>query len=119
MARRLTPDARRRNHPRRFDLSLPAGPHSPPMPRVRIGDLELFHDDDGTGEPVLLLMGLGGDHHGWDLVRRDLARRHHLVLIDNRDAGASDEATGAYGFQDMAADALGVMDHLGVERFHL
>jgi len=89
------------------------------MPRVRIGDLELFHDSEGTGEPVLLLMGLGGDHHGWDLVRRDLSRRHQLILIDNRDAGASDEATGAYGLQDMAADALGVMDRLGVARFHL
>src|ERR1051325_5107766 len=119
MRRRLTPHVRRRNHPRRFDLPVSAGPHSPPMARVRIGDLEISHDSEGTGEPVLLLMGLGGDHHGWDLVRRDLARRHRLVLIDNRDAGASDEARGAYGLADMAADALGVMDRLGVERFHL
>jgi len=89
------------------------------MPRVRIGDLELFHEVDGAGEPVLLVMGLGGEHHAWDLVRRDLARRHRLVLVDNRDAGASDEARAAYGPGDMASDALGVMDHLGVERFHV
>jgi pimeloyl-ACP methyl ester carboxylesterase len=89
------------------------------MPRARVGDLELFYDVDGAGEPVLLLMGLGGDHHGWDLVRADLARRHRLVLVDNRDAGASDEARAPYGIVDMAADALGVMDHLGIERFHL
>src|SRR6266566_4009628 len=62
------------------------------MPRVRIGDLELFHTADGAGEPVLL---------------------------DNRDAGASDEARGSYGTGDMAADALGVIDHLGIERFHV
>ena len=89
------------------------------MPRVRIGDLELFHEVDGAGEPVLLVMGLGGEHHAWDLVRRDLARRHRLVLVDNRDAGASDEVRAAYGTGDMAADALGVMDHLGIERFHV
>src|SRR5436309_14719930 len=89
------------------------------MPRVRIGELELFHTTDGVGEPVLLLMGLGGEHHAWDLVRRELARRHRLVLVDNRDAGASDEAHRPYGMADMAADALGVMDHLGLERFHL
>jgi 3-oxoadipate enol-lactonase len=89
------------------------------MPRVRIGDLELFHETDGAGEPVLMLMGLGGEHHAWDLVRRDLARRHRLVLIDNRDAGASDEARGPYGTGDMAADAVGLMDHLGIERFHV
>src|SRR5258705_273750 len=59
------------------------------MPRVRIGELELFHTADGAGEPVLLVMGLGGEHHAWDLVRRELARRYRLVLLDNRDAGAS------------------------------
>src|SRR5437870_3442692 len=89
------------------------------MPRVRIGELELFHTADGAGEPVLLVMGLGGEHHAWDLVRRELARRYHLVLLDNRDAGASDEARGRYGTGDMAADALGVIDHLGIERFHV
>src|SRR5438128_837936 len=64
------------------------------MPHVRIGQLELFHETDGAGEPVLLLMGLGGDHHAWGAVRRELARRHRLVLLDNRDAGASDGARG-------------------------
>jgi len=89
------------------------------MPRVRIGELELFHTADGAGEPVLLVMGLGGEHHAWDLVRRELARRYRLVLLDNRDAGASDEARGPYGLGEMAMDAIGLMDHLGIERFHL
>jgi len=89
------------------------------MPRVRIGELELFHTIDGAGEPVLLVMGLGGEHRAWDLVRRELARRYRLVLVDNRDAGASDEANRPYGTGDMAADALGVIDHLGIERFHV
>ena len=89
------------------------------MPRLRVGDLELFHDVDGAGEPLLLLTGLGGDHHAFDLVRRDLARRHRLVLIDHRDAGASDEARCAYALGDLATDALAVMDALGIERFHV
>jgi len=89
------------------------------MPHVRIGQLELFHETDGAGEPVLLLMGLGGDHHAWGAVRRELARRHRLVLLDNRDAGASDEAQASYGTADMAADALGVLNHLGIERLHV
>src|SRR5579885_3627835 len=89
------------------------------MPRVRVGALELAYETDGEGDPLLLLMGLGGEHHGWDLLRPELVRRHRLVLLDNRDAGVSDEATGPYGIADMAADALGVMDQLGIERFHL
>src|SRR2546422_6470858 len=74
------------------------------MPRARVGELELFYDTDGSGEPVLLLMGLGGEHHAWDLMRPDLARRYRLVLVDNRDAGASSEARGAYTLDDMAGD---------------
>src|SRR2546425_13153281 len=89
------------------------------MPRVCVGELELFYDTDGAGEPVLLLMGLGGEHHAWDLVRPDLARRYRLVLVDNRDAGASSEARGAYTLDDMAGDAPGVMGAFGVEAFHV
>jgi pimeloyl-ACP methyl ester carboxylesterase len=89
------------------------------MPRAHLGDLELFYEIDGAGEPVLLLMGLGGEHRAWDLQRSELARRYRLVLLDNRDAGASGEARASYGTADMAADALALMDHLGVERFHV
>ena len=89
------------------------------MPRLRVGDLELAYEVCGDGAPLLLLMGLGGDRQGWDLVRPELARRHRLVLLDNRDAGESAEAAGPYGLADMAADAVALMDALGIERFHV
>ncbi len=89
------------------------------MPRVRVSDLEIAYETEGSGEPLLLLMGLGGDRHGWALARPELARRHRLILVDNRDAGESGHASGPYGLADMAGDALAVMDHLGIERFHV
>ena len=89
------------------------------MATVRVGDLDLHYEVDGQGEPLLCLMGLGGARGAWDLVRPELARRHRLILVDNRDAGDSAEASGAYGLADMANDALAVLDHLGVERFHV
>ncbi len=89
------------------------------MPRLRVGDLELAYEVCGDGAPLLLLMGLGGDRQGWDLLRPHLARRHRLVLIDNRDAGESVEAAAPYGLPAVAADALAVMDHLAIERFHV
>ena len=89
------------------------------MPRARVGELELFYDEEGAGEPVIVLMGLGGDHQGWHFVRPELARHHRVILLDNRDAGASDEARSPYGLADMAMDAVGLMDQLGIERFHV
>jgi pimeloyl-ACP methyl ester carboxylesterase len=64
-------------------------------------------------------MGLGGERRAWDLQRTELASHHRLILLDNRDAGASDEARAPYGTGDMASDALALMDHLGIERFHV
>lgn len=89
------------------------------MASVRVGDLDLRYEVDGQGEPLLCLMGLGGALGAWDLVRPELARRHRLILVDNRDAGTSSEAAGPYGLADMASDALAVMDHLRIERFHV
>ncbi len=93
------------------------------MARLRVGTLQIAYETDGVagGDPVLLflLMGLGGARQAWDLVRPVLARDHRLILIDNRDAGESDEATSGYGIVDMARDALGVLDHLGIGRSHV
>ena len=89
------------------------------MPRARLGDVDLHWEEQGAGDPLVLLMGLGGDLHGWDLVRADLARRHRLVLLDNRDAGGSGAASAPYEIADMAADALALLDRLGIERFHV
>ena len=89
------------------------------MPHATAGGLRLFYDTQGDGEPLLLLPGLGADHHLFDLQREAFARRHRLILVDNRDAGASDEAPSPYGIAEMAQDALAVVDRVGGGRFHV
>ena len=90
------------------------------MPHATAGGLRLFYDTHGEGEPLLLLPGLGADHHLFDLQREAFARQHRLILVDPRDAGQSDEAGAPYGIADMAEDAVSVMDHAAPgERFHV
>jgi pimeloyl-ACP methyl ester carboxylesterase len=89
------------------------------MPHASAGGLRVFYETHGEGEPLLLLPGLGADHHLFDLQREALARQHRLILVDNRDAGASDEAGASYGIAEMAQDALAVADHVGAGRFHV
>ena len=72
-----------------------------------------------NGPPVLMIQGLGTDKHGWDLQRIALAPRYRTIALDNRGAGRSDKPFGAYSLEQMADDAIAVLDHAGVESAHV
>ena len=72
-----------------------------------------------NGPPVLMVQGLGADKHGWDLQRLALASRYRTIALDNRGAGRSDKPFGVYSLEQMADDAMSVLDHAGVESAHI
>jgi len=69
--------------------------------------------------PVLMIQGLGTDKHGWDLQRFALAPKYRTIALDNRGAGRSDKPFGRYSLEQMADDAIAVLDHAGVETAHV
>lgn len=69
--------------------------------------------------PVLLVQGLGAEKNSWNLQRAALALRHYTVALDNRGAGRSDKPTGSYTLEQMADDAIAVLDHAGVGSAHI
>lgn len=71
------------------------------------------------GEPLLLIQGLGADRRGWAFQRFALARRFRLYLVDNRGAGGSDKPHGPYDLEEMAEEALAVLDAEGVRSAHV
>ena len=68
---------------------------------------------------VLMIQGLGADKHGWDMQRFVLAARYRVVAFDNRGAGRSDKPFGHYSLEQMADDAIAVLDHAGIETAHV
>jgi 3-oxoadipate enol-lactonase len=68
---------------------------------------------------VLMIQGLGADKHGWDLQRIPLSLHYRVIALDNRGAGRSDKPLGAYSLEQMADDAIAVLDAVGVERAHI
>lgn len=84
---------------------------------VTAGDIEMYYEIHGQGEPLLLIMGFGGCtlDWGWVLPRR-LAERYRIIMFDNRGAGRSDQPPGPYSTRQMADDAANLMDALGLER---
>ena len=89
------------------------------MPFADVNGLTLFHDERGTGEPLLCVMGLASDHQAWALQLDAFAERFRTIVFDNRDVGASTICEEDYEIADLAADALALADHLELERFHL
>lgn len=68
---------------------------------------------------VLMIQGLGADKHGWDMQRFSLARHYRVIAFDNRGAGRSDKPFGVYSIEQMADDAIAVLDHAGVSAAHV
>ena len=89
------------------------------MPIVEAGGQRLYYEEHGEGEPLLAVMGLGGDHTAWLLQVPVWSASHRLVVFDNRDVGQSSQAEGDYEVRDMADDALALADALGLDSFHL
>ena len=69
--------------------------------------------------PILFIQGLGTDKNGWNLQRLATAPWYQAVALDNRGAGRSDKPHGAYSLEQMADDAISVLDHAGFETAHV
>jgi pimeloyl-ACP methyl ester carboxylesterase len=73
----------------------------------------------GSGEPLLLIMGLGATHVWWHRLTPILAARFRTILFDNRGVGESDMPPGPYDMATMADDAVAVLDAAKVDSAHV
>ena len=114
------------------------------MPKIQANGMTLEYESRGdpNAEPILLIMGLGGQLTRWSgaFTAKLAARGYRVIMFDNRDVGLSEriDAAGApdmgavidaviagrkapvaYTLDDMAADAVGLLDALGIERAHI
>jgi aminoacrylate hydrolase len=89
------------------------------MPSVSIGDAEIYYEEAGQGEPLLLVPGLSGQGSFW--AHQVEAFKHHFRVIvhDHRGAGRSTHSHIKYSVEQMADDVLRLMDALGIDSAHL
>lgn len=80
---------------------------------------KIYWDEQGSGEPLLLIMGLGYPSSLWHRSRPLLAQRFRTVAFDNRGVGLSDVPPGPYSIATMASDAAAVLDAAGIDRAHI
>lgn len=112
---------------------------------AKVGDIELCYEDwgDKNAPAFLLIMGLGAQMLLWpdDLCRQLVQKGYRVIRFDNRDIGLSSKikiksapmhdlvrmgrfslglkSPSPYTLYDMAADAIGLLDYLGIKKAHV
>lgn len=89
------------------------------MPTARVNGIDLHYIEAGGGDPLLLIMGFGGDHLAWAFQTPVFAQQYRVIAFDNRGAGQSAVPDVPYTTRMMADDAVGLLDHLEIERAHV
>jgi pimeloyl-ACP methyl ester carboxylesterase len=111
------------------------------MTAAQCNGITIEYEEYGEGEALLLVMGLGGQLVAWpmDWVNRFVDLGFRVIRFDNRDVGLSSKMPGkppslrrviaaalsrrfaksSYLLSDMADDAVGLLDHLGIDRAHV
>ena len=86
------------------------------MPVVEVNGINLFYEEYGRGDPLLMIPGLGMEHREYSRLAGRLEPHCRIIALDNRGAGQSDKPEGAYTVEMLADDAAGLLDRLGLER---
>lgn len=84
------------------------------MPKAHPNDIDIYYEITGTGDPLVLIAGVGYGLWFWHKVVPKLAEHFQVIAFDNRGAGQSDKPDGPYTVPMMAADTAGLMDALNI-----
>ncbi|MHC9539585.1 MAG: alpha/beta fold hydrolase [Vulcanimicrobiota bacterium] len=83
--------------------------------------ISLYYEEQGCGEPLILIAGAGADHTAWVVQVPDLSKSYRVITFDSRGIGRSacPENDEEYSPAIMAQDVLELMDGLSITRAHL
>ncbi|CAB4925100.1 unannotated protein [freshwater metagenome] len=90
------------------------------MPHADLGGRRLHYLRRGAGDPLLLIMGLGGTHLSWgEPFLQALAQEFEVITFDHRGLGWSDNVDGPVEIADLADDAGLLLEALGIPQAHV
>src|SRR3954467_1435604 len=89
------------------------------MPHASVNGTRLYFEREGTGPPLLLITGFTISAAVFEPVLDRYARRFECILYDNRAAGRSAVPLRPTSMPELAADAAGMLDALGLESAHV
>jgi pimeloyl-ACP methyl ester carboxylesterase len=86
---------------------------------VKVNGIDIYYEIHGSGEPVLLIEGLGYSAWMWYKQIPTFSEKYQVILFDNRGAGNTDKPDSEYSIEIMADDASGLLRTLGIGPAHV
>jgi len=84
-----------------------------------VDGITVHYKIQGSGEPLVLIHGVGSYLEAWDSVAARLRDRFQILSFDLRGHGQSSRPREQFFIDDFVKDTLAVADHVGMDRFHL
>ncbi|HEU5367084.1 MAG TPA: alpha/beta hydrolase [Ktedonobacterales bacterium] len=89
------------------------------MPNVKVNDITMHYEQQGTGEPLVLIPYLAADNACYAFQVAEYSKHFTCISVDPRGAGETDKPAGTYTTEQFADDVAGFMSAIGVERAHV
>ena len=89
------------------------------MPIVKVQDIDMYYEVHGEGEPLVMIMGLGGGSSLWWQQVETFSSHYRVVTFDSRGVGATDKPDNPYSMEMMAGDVMGLLEVLEISATHV
>ena len=89
------------------------------MPKVKVNDITINYETQGSGEPLVLIPYLAADNACYAFQVADYAKHFTCISLDTRGAGETDKPDGTYSTELFADDVAAFMGAIGVEKAHV
>lgn len=89
------------------------------MPHVETNGIRMYYEEQGEGDPLLLIMGITARGEAWEAHAELWSESFRCIKPDNRGVGLTDKPAGDYSSEMMADDYAGLLDELGIESVHV
>jgi 3-oxoadipate enol-lactonase len=89
------------------------------VPKVRANNLTMNYDQQGTGDPLILIPYLAADYACYAFQVAEYAKHFTCISLDPRGAGETDKPGGVYSTELLADDVAAFMEAVGIQRAHV
>ena len=89
------------------------------MPKVKANNITMNYDQQGSGEPLILIPYLAADHACYAFQVAEYAKHFTCISLDLRGTGETDKPEGVYSTEVLADDVAAFMSAMGIQKAHI